>query len=79
MPRELHGQRSLAGYSPWGPKESYTTEQLTHSLSAASLLYKTNQTMKEIKSTVLVTAMQRAGWFTWITQVNTTSFPTYRL
>ena len=24
-----HGQRSLAGYSPWGRKESDTTEQLT--------------------------------------------------
>ena len=24
-----HGQRSLAGYSPWGPKESDTTEQLS--------------------------------------------------
>ena len=23
-----HGQRSLAGYSPWGCKESNTTEQL---------------------------------------------------
>ena len=22
---EIHGQRSLAGYSPWGPKESDTT------------------------------------------------------
>ena len=28
-----HGQRSLAGYSPWGHKESDTTEQLTLSLS----------------------------------------------
>ena len=27
---ESHGQRSLAGYSPWGRKESETTEQLTH-------------------------------------------------
>ena len=26
---ESHGQRSLAGYSPWGHKESDTTEQLT--------------------------------------------------
>ena len=26
LPRELHGQRSLAGYSPWGHKESDTTE-----------------------------------------------------
>ena len=24
-----HGQRTLAGYSPWGHKESDTTEQLT--------------------------------------------------
>ena len=24
-----HGQRSLAGYSPWGSKESDTTEQLS--------------------------------------------------
>ena len=27
---ELHGQRSLAGYSPWGHKQSDTTERLTH-------------------------------------------------
>ena len=27
---ESHGQRSLVGYSPWGYKESGTTEQLTH-------------------------------------------------
>ena len=26
----LDGQRSLAGYSPWGHKESGTTEQLIH-------------------------------------------------
>ena len=25
-----HGQRILAGYSPWGCKESDTTKQLTH-------------------------------------------------
>ena len=29
LPGESHGQRSLAGYSPWGHKESDTTEQLT--------------------------------------------------
>ena len=29
---ESHGQRSLAGYSPWGHKESDPTEQLTLSL-----------------------------------------------
>ena len=26
LPRESHGQRRLAGYSPWGCKESDTTE-----------------------------------------------------
>ena len=28
-PGEFHGQRSLVGYSPWGRKESDTTEWLT--------------------------------------------------
>ena len=26
LPGESHGQRSLAGYSPWGRKELYMTE-----------------------------------------------------
>ena len=30
LPGEFHGQRSLAGYSPWGHKGSDTTEQRTH-------------------------------------------------
>ena len=29
---ESHGQRSLAGYSPWGYKESNTAERLTHAI-----------------------------------------------
>ena len=29
LPGEFHGQRSLVGYSPWGCKESETTERLT--------------------------------------------------
>jgi len=33
LPGELHGQRSLAGYSPWGGKESDTTEQLTYTVA----------------------------------------------
>ena len=28
LPEKSHGQRSLVGYSPWGHKESDTTEQL---------------------------------------------------
>ena len=29
LSRKSHGQRRLASYSPWGPKESDTTEQLS--------------------------------------------------
>ena len=32
-PGEFQGQRSLAGYDPWGRKESDVTERLTLSLS----------------------------------------------
>ena len=33
LPGESHGQRSLVGYSPWGHKESDTTEAtLAHSM-----------------------------------------------
>ena len=30
LPEKSHGQRSLAGYSPWGHKQSDTAEQLSH-------------------------------------------------
>ena len=30
LPGESYGQRSPAGYSPWGHKESDTTDGLTH-------------------------------------------------
>ena len=32
LPGEFHGQRSLAGYSPWGRKESDMAERLSLSL-----------------------------------------------
>ena len=34
---EIHGQRSLVGYSPWDPKESDMTEQLPLLLSVSLL------------------------------------------
>ena len=37
LPREFHGQRSLVGYSPWGCKESDTTEQLSFILTLFSV------------------------------------------
>ena len=32
FPRKFHGQRSLAGYSPWGCKESDRTDHATHTI-----------------------------------------------
>ena len=39
LPGEVHGQRSLVGYSPRGLKESDTTQQLSLSLSFLSFLW----------------------------------------
>ena len=40
LPGEFHGQKSLVGYSPWGHKESETTERLILSLSAGVVLHR---------------------------------------
>ena len=45
LPEESHGPRSLAGYSPWGRKESDKTEWLTLSLTAIFLLLSTWQVL----------------------------------
>ena len=41
LPGESHGQRSLAGYSPWDRKESDTTEQLNNNTHNPSVPAKT--------------------------------------
>ena len=37
LPEKSHGQRSLEGYSPWGLKESDTSEQLNHNSRAREM------------------------------------------
>ena len=37
LPGNPHGQRSLVGYSPWGCKESDTSEQLNHHHQCANM------------------------------------------
>ena len=37
LPGEAHGQRSLARYSPWGCKESNTTEATEHTPPSCDL------------------------------------------
>ena len=45
LPGEFYGQRSLAGYSPWGRKESNVTERLsTHMLK---IIANTSQRYKQ--------------------------------
>ena len=36
LPGKFHGQRNLVGYSPWGHKESDTTEATTHTEKSLS-------------------------------------------
>ena len=39
LPGKSHGQRGLVGYSPWGPRESDMTEQLsTHECALINFL-----------------------------------------
>ena len=38
LPGKSHGQRGLAGYSPWGPKESDMTEQLNNKMILTSMV-----------------------------------------
>ena len=39
LPGKSHGQRSLVGYSPWGRKESDTTEQLYLTLPMLEIIH----------------------------------------
>ena len=46
---EFHGQRSLAGYSPWGLKELDMTERLTLSLFTLIFISPEKRLIKQIK------------------------------
>ena len=43
LPGESHGQRSLMGYSPWGHKESDTTERLNSNIPGVTILWTAGQ------------------------------------
>ena len=52
LPGEFHGQRSVAGYSPWGREEMDTTEQLTlYFLNLSASLRILSQPRKNLKFT----------------------------
>ena len=52
-PGKFHGQRKLAGYSPWGHKESDTTEQLSLTHSLNRLIYSIIQNLYDPQETAL--------------------------
>ena len=59
---ESHGQRSLAGYSPWGGKESDTTKRLNSNNIVSMRSWMSNpsgQKVEELASNCLCTM---EGW-----------------
>ena len=52
FPGDVHGQRSLVGYSSWGHKESDKTERLTH--------------MKQCQGTVVLKSHGYSRWLKWM-------------
>ena len=60
LPGKSHGRRSLIGYSPWGPKESDTTEQLHFHISL-SCIGEGNGT--PLQCSCLENSRDRGGWW----------------
>ena len=52
LPGESQGQRSLVGYSPWGHKESYMTEQLILLLKKLKPIVKSAKFLLGLQGTV---------------------------
>ena len=67
LPGEFHGQRSLAGYSPWGCKELDITEQLTHThiIEVTGIQYSDSQFLKVMFHLQL---LQHTGHIPCVTQ-----------
>ena len=64
-PGESHGQRSLVGCSPWGHKESDTSEQLSHlPLPRIILLPRASLVAQMVKNLPAVqeTQVRSLGW-----------------
>ena len=50
LPGKSHGQRSLAGYRPWGHKESIMTEQLSMHAHTKACSFKGEMNYKEYRT-----------------------------
>ena len=58
LPGEAHGERSLAGYCPWGCKESDMTEWLSTHVVLSTNLNKTERHISIIKTQSIFTALK---------------------
>ena len=63
LPGEFHGQRNMAGYSPWGCKESDMTKQLSTTQCSKDRQKKTYRFEEENKSTCKVIKKKKTSDF----------------
>ena len=54
LPGKSHGLRSLVGYSPWGHKESDTTEQLTVWVEVSKCVHMRNTGLEEAQAGIKI-------------------------
>ena len=59
LPGKFHGRRSLVGYSPWGHKESDTTERLHFT----SYIYSREGNGNRLQHSCLENSMDRGTWW----------------
>ena len=85
LPGESHGQRSLAGYSPWGHKELDmtqldTTEQLTLSLfKFQEELQGEKEVVKTTRPKIAESLTSSRFWASLYTHCNTLAYAKYTL
>ena len=70
LPREPHGQRSLSGYSPWGHKESDTTEVTQDTHCGLNLGLKGKESLRVLIIPLLLSSLPRFVFLSF-----TISFP----
>ena len=58
LPGKFHRQRSTVGYSPWGCKESDTTEQLSIYAHARVRVHTHTQNLKSTEENLQLSAFQ---------------------